>query len=97
MADLNLQAAVDMTITRMLDGAGLHGIPDYRIIEIEIADDRSSGRLVCPRHGYLIAELDANLTVTVEHGCVECDILSCNDCSTFHQHLCNKHHGQVSA
>lgn len=95
--DLNLQDAIEQTIRHHLDGAGLLGIPGYRTIELEIDDDRESARLVCPDHGYLIAELDTALTVTVEHGCVECDIQECNDCSTYHQHLCQKHRDQVTA
>lgn len=97
MADIDLQKAVDMTIARMLDGAGLQGIPGYRDIVINVADDRESAQLVCPAHGVVLADLDTNLVITAEHECTECEILACNDCSTYHQHLCQKHYEQVSA
>lgn len=97
MADIDLQQAVDMTITRMLDGAGLQGIPGYRDIIINVADDRETAQLVCPAHGVTLAELDTNLVITEEHECTECEILACNDCSTFHQHLCETHRAAVAS
>lgn len=89
--DLNLQDAIEQTIRHHLDGAGLLGIPGYRTIELEIDDDRTSARLVCPDHGSLIAELDHDLTVTVEYDCNECEIQSCNNCDTWNQRICARH------
>lgn len=94
---IDLQKAVDMTITRMLDGTGLEGIPGYRDIVLNVEDNREKAQLVCPAHGVVLAELDHNLVITEEHECTECEILACNNCATYHQHLCAKHRAEVSA
>lgn len=93
---IDLQDALNMTVRSMLNGAGLHGVPDYRTVEIQLDDD-GTGHLVCPDHEYVIADLDDALQITVEHGCVECDILECRDCDTRRQHLCTKHRAAVAS
>lgn len=89
--DLNLQQAVDMTVTRMLDGAGLHGIPGHRTVVIQVEDDREKAHLVCPDHDTVLADLDGNLHVTAEYSCNECDIQECSDCDTWHHRVCSAH------
>ncbi|MGN6413753.1 hypothetical protein [Flexivirga sp.] len=89
--DLNLQAAVDMTITRMLDGTGLHGVPGPADYVLNVADGRESAQIVCTLHGVVLADLDDAFTITTEYECTECEFYSCTNCDQAHQRPCAAH------
>lgn len=94
---IDLQAAVNMTVTRMLDGAGLEGVPGWRTIVLNVEDDRESAQLVCPDHGVVIADLDSSLVITAEYECVECEILACSECTPHRHRLCSEHLALVTS
>lgn len=93
---MDLPEALAATIRAKLDGEALDGIPDWRTVAV-VLDDDLTGAIACTKHEVVLADVKVTIDVTGERGCVECDIQECNDCSTYRQHLCQKHRDQVTA